>query len=90
MPIQDEAPFPVNPLAMLASDYPECWGSVHLVAPNPVFRDLEVRRQPTSTADRESILLRFQPRAGKDLQGLIRASELALARSYGSLRNAVG
>src|SRR5262245_41625703 len=29
------------------SAYPEYWGSVHLLAPNPVFRDYDGRRQPT-------------------------------------------
>lgn len=50
-------------------DYPEYWGSAHLVAPNPVYREhdanLEAGKDP-----RESVLLRFQPRAGKVVDGL--------------------
>ncbi|WP_437907932.1 VPA1262 family N-terminal domain-containing protein [Sorangium sp. So ce327] len=50
-------------------DYPEYWGSVHLVAPNPVYRSLGTRLLPR-TPPRESVLVRFQPRAGKSVEGL--------------------
>jgi len=50
-------------------DYPEYWGSVHLVAPNPVYRKLDSRLQPR-TPPAESVLLRFQPRAGKSLNDI--------------------
>jgi hypothetical protein len=49
--------------------YPEYWGSVHLVAPNPVYREINTRlqrREPPA----QSILIRFQPRAAKSTQGL--------------------
>lgn len=67
------------------AEYPEYWGSIHLVAPNPVFRHIEVRRQPTSTEKRESILFRFHPRAGKDLQGLSLAVQDDRPSGLGSL-----
>ena len=50
-------------------DYPEYWGSVHLVAPNPVYRELHVRLQQR-TPPAESVLMRFEPRAGKRVKGL--------------------
>lgn len=46
--------------------YSEHWGSVHLVAPNPVYRSLNTSR---ARAD-GSLLFTFQPRAGKSLDGL--------------------
>lgn len=49
--------------------YPEYWGSVHLVAPNPVYREMRARlqrREPPA----ESVLVRFKPRAGKSVEGL--------------------
>lgn len=50
--------------------YPEYWGSVHLVAPNPVFRELEVRREPGRTEGREGVLFRMLPRVGQEIGGL--------------------
>jgi hypothetical protein len=50
-------------------DYPEYWGSVHLVAPNPVYRGARERLLP-GIPPRESVLVRFQPRAGKSVDGL--------------------
>jgi hypothetical protein len=50
-------------------DYPEYWGSVHLIAPNPVYRRISSRLQPRS-APSESVLLRFHPRASKSVAGL--------------------
>ncbi|MDC3959978.1 VPA1262 family N-terminal domain-containing protein [Polyangium jinanense] len=50
-------------------EYPEYWGSVHLVAPNPVYRDLEMRSRPGMPL-RGSLFLRFQPRAGQTVEGL--------------------
>jgi hypothetical protein len=50
-------------------DYPEYWGSVHLVAPNPVYRGLDTRFR-AGIPPRESIFARFQPRAGKSVEGL--------------------
>ncbi len=50
-------------------EYPEYWGSVHLVAPNPVYRKLHAGRQrgaPPATA----VSLRFEPRVGKRAEGL--------------------
>lgn len=49
--------------------YPELLGSVHLIAPNPVYRGLRsalrVRR------DGESSLMRFQPRTGMSVENLV-------------------
>ncbi len=50
-------------------DYPEFWGSVHLVAPNPVYREQDAYLE-AGKGPRESVLLRFQPRAGKQVEGL--------------------
>lgn len=49
--------------------YPEYWGSIHLLAPNPVYRKLRTRLQPRG-ASNESVLVKFQPRAGKSVEGL--------------------
>jgi hypothetical protein len=49
--------------------YPEYWGSIHLLAPNPVYRKLHTRLQPRGTTS-ESVLLKFQPRAGQSVEGL--------------------
>lgn len=46
------------------ADYPEYRGSVHLVAPNPVYRIHEQRRTPSSTSSAERIVLEIEPRAG--------------------------
>lgn len=50
-------------------EYPEYWGSVHLIAPNPVYRAIHTRLQPR-TPPAESVLIRFEPRAGKSVAGL--------------------
>lgn len=50
-------------------EYPEYWGSLHLIAPNPVYRELHSRLQPR-VPPAESVLLRFEPRAGKSVAGL--------------------
>jgi len=50
-------------------DYREYWGSVHLIAPNPIYREFDVRLQPR-VPPMESVLLEFQPRMGKSLEGL--------------------
>ena len=50
-------------------EYPEYWGSAHMIAPNPVYREMRTRlqrRQPPA----ESVLVKFQPRAQKFLEGL--------------------
>lgn len=49
--------------------YPEYWGSIHLLAPNPVYRKLHTRLQPRGTPS-ESVLIKFQPRADKSVEGL--------------------
>jgi len=49
--------------------YPEWVGSVHLVAPNPVFRELD-RRREVSADGMEATRVRFVARAGKALDGL--------------------
>lgn len=50
-------------------EYPEYWGSVHLVAPNPVFRKVRTRLQRRG-APAESVLVQFESRAGKSVSGL--------------------
>lgn len=50
-------------------EYPEYVGSIHLIAPNPVYRRLNSRLQPREQPA-ESVLFRFQPRQGKTLSGL--------------------
>ena len=49
--------------------YPEYWGSVHLVAPNPVYREINTRLQRCEPPA-QSILIQFQPRARKSARGL--------------------
>ena len=50
--------------------YIEYWGSVHLVAPNPVYRSMDSRLQPRG-AGAESVLIRFTPRMGHSARGLM-------------------
>jgi hypothetical protein len=49
--------------------YPEYWGSVHLVAPNPVYRKMDVRQNRQELLA-DSVLVRFEPRAAKTATGL--------------------
>jgi hypothetical protein len=58
-----------NHLHFSLEEYPEYWGSVHLMAPNPVYRQLYARRQH-KTAPVDSVLLRFETRAAKSVEGL--------------------
>lgn len=51
-------------------DYPEYWGSLHLVAPNPVFRRIQERLFVTSDPPSESVFVHFEPRTGKTIEGL--------------------
>lgn len=51
------------------AEYPEYWGSVHLVAPNPVYRHIHAGRQQR-TEQAVSVALRLEPRAGKRVEGL--------------------
>lgn len=46
------------------------WGSVHLVAPNPVFRDLDQQLESSENSTQERILLHVQARAGHSVAGL--------------------
>ncbi len=50
-------------------EYREWVGSMHLVAPNPVFRELDRRREIASDGT-ESTIVRIVPRAGQNLTGL--------------------
>lgn len=50
-------------------EYAEYWGSVHLMAPNPVFRGIDVRLQKRAPPA-QSVLVRFEPRAAKSVDGL--------------------
>jgi hypothetical protein len=52
------------------NDYPEYWGSLHLVAPNPVFRRIQERVFITSDPPSESVFVHFEPRTGKTVDGL--------------------
>lgn len=51
-------------------DYPEYWGSLHLVAPNPVFRRIQERLFVTADPPSESVFVHFEPRTGKTVEGL--------------------
>jgi len=50
-------------------EFPEYWGSIHLVAPNPIYREMAMRRQPRVPPN-ESVIVRFQPRMGRSVEGL--------------------
>lgn len=63
-------------------EHPELWGSIHLVAPNPVYRAMGSRLYIDADA-RESVLVRFEPRAGKVVEGL--RLGLAEGEPWGSL-----
>jgi len=52
------------------ADHKTLWGSVHLVAPNPVFRQLDRRLEASADATCEGILLHLQARAGQDVAGM--------------------
>lgn len=52
------------------ADHEALWGSVHLVAPNPVFRRLARRLESSPDGTRETILLHLQARAGQNVAGL--------------------
>ena len=47
--------------------FPEYWGSLHLIAPNPVFRGLASRIE---RADGIVLVVAFELRAGKSVEGL--------------------
>jgi hypothetical protein len=49
-------------------DHPTLWGSLHLVAPNPVFRAVYTRLEERGHA--ESVFVYVQPRAGQSTNGL--------------------
>jgi len=51
-------------------DYPEYFGSLHLVAPNPVIRRFENRLIHDNNSSVEAEIYHFIPRAGYSLQGL--------------------
>lgn len=51
-------------------EYPEYWGSLHLVAPNPVFRRIEERLFVTPDPPTESVFLHIESRTGKNVEGL--------------------
>jgi hypothetical protein len=51
------------------SEYMEYWGSVHLIAPNPVYREMRTRRQ-RRVPPIESVLIQFEPRAEMSTEGL--------------------
>lgn len=47
------------------------WGSVHLVAPNPVFRNLIQRLETAADQKTERLLVHVQARAGHRVEGLL-------------------
>lgn len=51
-------------------DYPEYFGSLHLVAPNPVIRRFENRLIHDNNSSGEAEIYHFIPRAGYSLHGL--------------------
>jgi len=50
-------------------EFPEFWGSVHLLAPNPVFRAMRVRADGEKK-NRSGLVLTFVPRTGRSVEGL--------------------
>jgi hypothetical protein len=48
-------------------DFPEYWGAVHLIAPNPVFRSLAARVERSYGL---ALLVTLDPRSGQSLDGL--------------------
>lgn len=50
--------------------YPSLWGSVNLLAPNPIFREFSFKLQEENPAG-DIIKYGFIPRAGRSLNGLI-------------------
>ena len=50
-------------------EFPEYWCSIHLVAPNPVYREMAMRLQ-SRLPPNESVIVRFQPRMGRSVEGL--------------------
>jgi len=69
------------------ADYPEYWGSVHLVAPNPVFRALEVRWEPAIVEGREAMLFRMMPRVGQEIEGVELSVREDRPTGVGAVRN---
>ncbi len=51
------------------TEFPEFWGAVHLLAPNPVFRSLRVRPDG-EPHNRSGIVVTFIPRTGRSVVGL--------------------
>ncbi|MGO9837690.1 MAG: VPA1262 family N-terminal domain-containing protein [Polyangiaceae bacterium] len=50
-------------------DFPEYAGSVHLIAPNPVFRSIFARREIGGDG-KPSVVVAITPRAGRSVEGL--------------------
>jgi hypothetical protein len=48
---------------------PEFWGSVHLIAPNPVFRTLRIRHE-SDDKGQSSLVVAIVPRSGRTVSGL--------------------
>jgi hypothetical protein len=51
------------------AEFPEFWGSVHLLAPNPVFRSIRVRPDG-EPKNRTGLVVTFVPRTGRSVDGL--------------------
>jgi hypothetical protein len=66
------------------SQFPEYWGAVHLLAPNPVFRSLQVRPEG-EPHHRSAIVVTFIPRTGRSVAGLELVIEEERATGLGVL-----
>ena len=51
-------------------NHPALWGSVNLLAPNPIFREFEVRLKDSHSGAGDAISYKFILRADQDLEGL--------------------
>ncbi|MFP4573764.1 MAG: DUF2784 family protein [Desulfobacterales bacterium] len=58
-----------NRLNWEISDYPEFWGSLHLVLPNPLYRSLRMKLIPGQN-ESDSVHVLFRPRKNKSVAGL--------------------
>jgi len=65
----------VKQLAFDFREHTSLWGSIHLIAPNPVFRDFQYTRGKSTRADFETVAYKVDFRAGKrphDLMLIVR------------------
>jgi hypothetical protein len=86
--LQDAAKWLESELHVSLDLLPEFWGSVHLIAPNPIFRSLRVRHQ-RDDRDRSSLVFTLTPRAGRSVVGLQMVVEEERASGLGVLASMV-